>query len=367
MKVAIIADPLDNQNAGVHVYTRNMINALIQNNPGWEIILIRQKKVDNIKGVKQIAIRNISLPIGFASFRLFVLIPYILRKEKVDVVIEPAHFGPFNLSKSIKRVTIIHDLTPLIFPQFHKFHSQLLQRLFLRRILRKADLIVSNSTHTRNDIIQYFPFCKDKTVRIYPGIENPVNHESASPPLGEIFESPYFLIVGTIEPRKNHLLLLKAFEKFKESDNDQINLVICGSKGWKSEPFFKALGESPVKNFVHLTGFVSNNELHDLYLNSIALIYPSVYEGFGLPVGEAIKAGTIPIITHSSSLPEVGGPHAFYLKKEDYVELADLMEVVSKMTDADRRERIISLQLHVNQFNWDDFAKTFWQELQALF
>ena len=132
MRVAILADPIDNQNAGIHVFTRKMVNAMIRNNPGHKIILIREKIDSNLKGVKQIALPNIHLPVGYASLRLFFIVPFVLHRNKADVVIEPAHFGPFNLLPKIKRVTIIHDLTPILFPNLHRWHSQFLQKIFLK-------------------------------------------------------------------------------------------------------------------------------------------------------------------------------------------------------------------------------------------
>ena len=169
MRIAILADPLDNQNAGVHIYTRHMVRALLDANDGNEYILVRERRDDQYPGAEQIVVPNVHLPIGFASFRLFFWIPFILRRKRIDAVIEPAHFGPFNLPRRIKRVTVIHDLTPIMFPHLHRWHSQLLQKLFLRRILRKADLIVANSNNTAADIERIYPVIKGKVSRIYLG------------------------------------------------------------------------------------------------------------------------------------------------------------------------------------------------------
>ena len=103
MRIAIIADPIDNQNAGIHVFTKEMVDAMIRTNPGHEIILIREKRDPELKGAEQICLWNTRLPIGYASLRLFIMIPWLMIRKKVDVVIEPAHFGPFNLPKKIIR------------------------------------------------------------------------------------------------------------------------------------------------------------------------------------------------------------------------------------------------------------------------
>ena len=123
MRIAVIADPLDNQNAGVHNYTRHMVDSLIRNRGDHEIILIRQRRDPDLEGCTQIVVPGIEWPIGYASLRLFFIVPRLLKKAQVDVVIEPAHFGPFNLPSSITRVTMIHDLNPVLFPHLHRWHS----------------------------------------------------------------------------------------------------------------------------------------------------------------------------------------------------------------------------------------------------
>ena len=366
MKVAVIADPLDNQNAGVHVYTREMIRSMIEANPGHELILIREKKDPELKGVRQIGLWNTRLPIGYASLRLFILIPLILRRERVDVVIEPAHFGPFNLPGRTKRVTVIHDLTPILFPELHRWHSQLLQRLFLKRIMRNADLIVANSDHTKRDICKYSPNACDKVVRIYPAVAE--NRFGLPEGVLERYgvKEPYFLTVGTIEPRKDHLLLLRAFREFRESAKGGCQLVVTGGRGWKSEAFFESLSEHPYREDIVITGFVPDEYLPILYQKALGLVYPSKYEGFGLPVLEAMKWGTIPILSRNSSLPEVGGESALYLEGRSYNELALLMQRLSEMMEEERSAKIRKLRAYESQFSWKKFGETLWKQLTTL-
>jgi len=193
MRIVILADPLDNQNAGVHIFTREFIHALVKYDTENEYILIREKRDENLS-LKQIEVPNIRLPIGFASLRLLFIIPLIVRRLKPDVVLEPAHFGPFNLPKRIKRVTVIHDLTPIIFPQFHRWHSQILQKLFLDRILRNADMVLTNSEHTSQDVEKYYPVTKGKIVRGLLGKEELYKPTQSRQFLAEKqLNSPYFL------------------------------------------------------------------------------------------------------------------------------------------------------------------------------
>ncbi|WP_339609052.1 glycosyltransferase family 1 protein [uncultured Planktosalinus sp.] len=363
LKIAIIADALDNQNAGVHVFTKEMIRAIIKTNTTHEILLIRQKKEPKIEGVKEIIVKTTKLPIGYASFRLFCIIPFILVRQKVDIVIEPAHFGPFNLPSSIKRVTVIHDLTPILFPEYHRFFSWFLQKLFLGKIIAKADLLIANSNYTKQDILKHYTNSKDKVVKIYP--DSTLSNKNEHLPLKVPFNFPYFLTVGTIEPRKNHLLLLEAFEIFKKN-NPEYKLIIAGAKGWKSNIIYEKISNHTFKDDIIFTGFVDNETLCSLYQNATAMIYPSKYEGFGFPVLESIRLGTIPILTNNSSLPEVGSKHAFYIQNEDPLELSKVMQQVATLKSEEREIIIQRLKQHAAQFSWQNFGNQIWEELIIL-
>ncbi len=365
MRIAILADPIDNQNAGIHVYTREMVNALIRTNPGHELILIREKKDPGLIKAEQISVWNTRLPIGFASLRLFLIVPLILYFKKADVVVEPAHFGPFNLPGKIKRVTIIHDLTPIMFPGLHRWHSQILQKIFLRRILNKADVIISNSDNTTKDLCKVYPKNCSKVQRIYPGKSENYIYSNKSGVLEKYkITKPYFLFVGTIEPRKNLTVLLEAFRLYKEKNQNDHILVIAGGKGWKSESFFSALQAHPNKNQICVTGFIENDHLPTLYSQAISFIYPSLYEGFGLPIIEAMSCGTPVIASDNSSLKESGGNLTKYFNAKDPASLSKLM--ADAIIDGNERKKIsINVQEYAQRFNWDEFAKQAWRILVA--
>jgi len=366
MRIAILADPLDNQQAGVHVFTSEMVKAMIRTNTGHELILIREKTDVALKGVTQVPVWNTRLPLGFASLRLFFIVPFLLRKKKADVVIEPAHFGPFNLPKRTKRVTIIHDLTPILFPNLHRWHSQVLQGIFLKGILNKTDLIVANSDHTAADVCNVYPQNCRKVKRIYPGKSARFRPENKSGALEKYqIRKPYFLFVGTIEPRKNLLVLLEAFRLFRHQAKSSVTLVIAGGNGWKSESFFEALRNHPDKDLIRCTGYVDAEDLPTLYTQALAMIYPSTYEGFGLPVLEAMSCGTPVISADNSSLPEAGGNIARYFKADDPAALARLMSDTA--ADLELRNKLSEqMSAHVKKFDWDEFGREMYKAIEAL-
>ena len=358
MKIAIIADPLDNQNAGVHTYTKHLVESLILHRGQNQILLIREKVDPNLKNCQQIALPNTRLPIGYASFRLFALVPYMLIKEKVDVVIEPAHFGPFNLPKKICRVTMIHDLTPLIFPEFHKWHSQLLQRWFLPGILRKSDIILSNSHNTTQDLKVMFPNVAEKVHTIHLGKDpffQPIAESGQLEKYG--IGKSYFHFVGTIEPRKDLPTLLKAYELFRNGfiGKNLPQLVIAGGRGWKSNHFYELVEQHPFRSDILLTGFVPHELLPELHSHSLALIYPSLYEGFGLPLLEAMSCGCEVITCRNSSLTEVGGAFAYFFETGSASRLCSRMiQVANQDLSIERKTELIAWS---DQFSWHNYAK----------
>ena len=362
-KIAIIADPLDNQRAGVHVFTRELINALIDLGVSDQLLLVRERKDDDLP-IEQLIVPNTRLPIGFASFRLFILVPYLLRRRGVVAVFEPAHFGPFNLPRSIKRITMIHDLTPLLFPQYHRWHSQLLQRIFLKGILKRTDWVFTNSSNTAKDVAAYFPFASSKLSKLPLGIQS--IFEPTHKKLNYSFlksNKPYFIYVGTIEPRKNIDLLLEAFETFCLSNNKQVELVLAGQKGWKTEAFDQALAAHPFKESIHLTGYVPLADLPTLYTRSLALIYPSEYEGFGFPVVEAMACGTPVITAKNSSLQEVGEGHALFFPTGDKEALLARMQQVVRGDSLPSAKTLID---YAATFSWSACGRTFWETCQSI-
>ena len=356
MKIVILAFPLDNQSAGIHYYTKGMLDGLHQANKEHDITLLRSHhKPEEYPKFKTIVVDDLNWIPAYPSFKLFFVIPYLCWKLKADVVVEPAHFGPFNLPGKTKRVTVIHDLTPILFPELHTFNGWFLQKLFLPRILRKADLIISNSSHTASDLKKTFPFTRGKISTIYPGIDSIFKFQERKGVLEKYgISKPYLLFVGTIEPRKNLTLLLKCFEEIKENIHKEITLVITGGKGWKAKEFHKALTDHPFKNSINLTGYVNREDLPYIYSAAEAMIYPSKYEGFGFPVLEAIACGTPAITLDNSSLKELTNFSKHVVSTSE----DNITESYAKLT----KEKVKS-----NLPSWENFGSQMIVELLKLF
>ncbi len=359
-RIAILADPLDTQSAGIHVYTRALIRALTTIDRQNEYLIIRACAKNEFPNTEEIVVPIRSFPPLHLRWRQFTSIPSLLRKAKVDLVIEPAHFGPFNLPSTIKRITVIHDLTPILFPAYHGRLSHWMHRFLLPSILRNADHIITNSNCTTKDIARLYPFTNEKMTAIPLGKQllfQPQNDALILEKYG--LQSPYFLFVGTLEPRKNLQTLLKAFEQFKvQNPSLPHQLVLVGQQGWKNNALSEQLLQSPFKKEIVKLGFVPLEDLPALYSQATAFVYPSHYEGFGLPVLEAMACGAVVISSNTSSLPEVGGKAALYFSPEDTEALVILLERVSQESEMVNQLRKRSLQ-QAGLFSWEKMARTF--------
>lgn len=358
MRIVIIADSVDLQDAGIHVYTRNMIEAL-QTYTNYEVICIRHGRRIDIRFDNDVIVRPLLPFINKDPFRVFLSIPHVIRKLKPDLVIEPAHFGPFNLPSSINRITIIHDLTPVKFPQWHKLFSAKLQKIFLPSLMRKANMVIVNSENTLADLHHYYPITNNKAVCIYPGV-NPFFFSAERKTT--VRRQSYFLSTGTIEPRKNLQKLLTAFTMFRRSHPKYFKLIIVGGKGWKSDDFYLQLRNHPFRDDIEIRGFVTDAELKELYVNTTAFVFPSLYEGFGFPVVEAMVCGAPCIVSRISSLPEVGGNAVLYFNPYSAGELSEKMKQVASSAELQNELSIKGLE-QVRKFSWSKFAARFDSEI----
>lgn len=350
-EVFYLAFPLDNQKAGIHVYTKEVLHALHElEQDEFNISIIRSQQSKEYPKFTSYVLPNFPFIPGYQTLRLFLIVPLLCILKKADIVIEPAHFGPFNLPKRIKRLTVIHDLTPILFPKWHTFNGWFLQRLFLGKILAKAHKIIAVSNHTKKDIIDIYKIKSDKIESIPLGVtDDYIPTSDYKILLKHKIENDFFLTVGTLEPRKNHIFILKAYERYKTiRPKSKIKLVIAGEVGWKSKSFFEHLNNSPNKNDVILTGYVSDYDKKVLYSSCKLFIYASHYEGFGLPVIEAAACGAICIIKNNSSLREFDKINVLFMDTQD-----DLIEIMTSYSDIKRNNYSAILK---NHYSWGNYA-----------
>ena len=174
----------------------------------------------------------------------------------------------------------------------------------------------------------------------------------------EIEEEPFFAYTGNIEPRKNIVTILKAFEIVCDRLNETVSLVLAGKLSWRTEPIIEAIEQNKYKDRIHMPGYISEEEKKYLMHNACAFVFPSNYEGFGIPVVEAMSCGGIVITADNSSLKEAGGRTAFYIQKtDDVVQLADRMVQCFNLSDAERKKLTVNGECWAAQFSWEKCAR----------
>jgi glycosyltransferase involved in cell wall biosynthesis len=289
-----------------------------------------------------------------------------LKKIKADVFVSPDGFC--STTTSIPQLLVIHDLAFLHYPQFISGSHLRLYKSRTPKSITRAKKIIAVSAFTKQDIIDKYEVTADKVSVIYNGaraVFQPVTAEERKL-IKETYADgkEYFIYVGSIHPRKNLYNLLKAFSVFKKRLRSNMKLLIVGRLAWKYDAFVKSLDSYKFRNDVKLMHHVSDDELVSLLASSYALVYPSYFEGFGLPLVEAMACRVPVICSNRSALPEVGGNAALLFEPDNYEEMADRMMLIYK-DETFRSKLIENGGERLPLFNWDKAATDFWQEIIA--
>ena len=286
--------------------------------------------------------------------------PIELMGFKADLLHCPDYLIPPTLNKII--ILTIHDLAFIRFPQFNfdwfikKYTKE------VKRNARLAKKIVADSKSTKDDIIKFFKIDPAKVKVVYLASDSQfkklANQEKDKKVLKKYgIDKKYILSAGTIEPRKNYPTLIKAFNYIKHNNNDfNYRLVIVGRTGWKSEATYRERELSPYKDDILFIGRVSDKELVQIYNQAEIFVYPSLFEGFGLPPVEAMSCGLPVIASDSSSLKEVVGNAGIQVPSEDYREISKQILYVLKNEKIKKKLKEKSLK-QAQKFSWEKTAR----------
>jgi glycosyltransferase involved in cell wall biosynthesis len=251
-----------------------------------------------------------------------------------------------------QRVMTVYDLTFIKYPQYSNTVVQAYADR-VRRCLVWTDLVLTISASSKQDIIEYLGFPADRIVVTPLASRYGIDYVGKSP--GNHSAQPYILFVSTIEPRKNILGLIEAFDHLKRTQGIPHDLVLVGQKGWLYEPIFERIGRSAYRNCIRHLDYLSDDAVADMYRRADVFVYPSHYEGFGLPVLEAMTLGTPVVCSDNSSLPEVAGDGAVMIDAGDAMAIGDgIMQVIS---DRQFRDTLIQRGYdRASQFSWRQTA-----------
>ncbi len=281
-----------------------------------------------------------------------------LRQRPPDLFFTPAHVIPWSYRKA--SCATIHDLGYHHFPEAHTRRQSAYLRWSTRHNCRVSQFVIADSLATKQDLIKFYAMEPKRVHVVYPGIDpdlKPVTDGEVLTAVQHKFgiTTPYLLYIGTLQPRKNLIRLIQAYAR----SNVQHALVIAGKKGWLSQPILEAVWALPlsIQQRILLPGFVAEEDKAALISGATALLFPSLYEGFGFPVLEGQACG-IPILTaNNSSLPEVAGQGALLVDPLDTTQIAAELQRIVK--DEKLRADLVQHGFeNVGRFTWQETAVT---------
>jgi len=351
-----------NVSAGLGRYTRSLVNEMLPMMDTTPTLFY-----NHIKGRSQFPREWETLPTkhvnwGYKPWRMAVLmgqhmrLPFNRLVPKTTVFHATEHLlMPLGNTKTVMTV---HDLIFKLFPEHHKRLNYWYLNHAMPLFVSRADHVIAISEATKRDLIQYYNTPTEKITVIYEAAAphfKPQSPETISQ-VKKQYNLPeqYIVVVGTIEPRKNYSRLLEAIHHLKR-DFPDVGLVVVGSKGWLYEPFLEKIRTLNAEPWVHFPGFIPDEDLPAIYAGATLMAMPSIYEGFGLPILEAMQCGTPVVSSNAASLPELGGNAALYFSPTNIDEMVQQIKNViedAQLQDIMRQKGYVQAQ----RFSWKQAA-----------
>jgi glycosyltransferase involved in cell wall biosynthesis len=344
-------------NPGIGRYMKCLAESITAHAPEHEYLLILPPLSEHLIDAPNT--QKLCTSLKYYSFREQFGLPRILRRHKVDLLHSPHFLLP--LMRPCPAVATIHDVIYLACPEdLPSFTGRLYYRLMMNACSRTATRIITDSEHSKDEIVRYLHADPSKIEVVYPAVD-PFFESAADPAHVSSVRSrfridrDYILCVGIYKPRKNHAGLLKAFQLLRKS-NVQPQLVIAGPIGEGKRVLQRVADELGVADHVSFTGFVNDVDLRALYSGARVCVCPSLYEGFGFTVLEAMACETPVVCSSSTSLPEVAGKAALYFDPQKPEEMAvQLGRAFSD--DAVRSSLIADGRRNLLRFSWSETAR----------
>jgi glycosyltransferase involved in cell wall biosynthesis len=364
VKVAIEGTPFFRVRTGIDHYTVNLVRELVSLDPATRYTVIGYRG-DRAKPRPLAPAGNVSyrfaewLPKRYLdafSARLFVPPLDALAGVRADLMLFPNYItSPLVWTR--RSIVVIYDLSFV----YHPHYVDPANARFLRRVVKRAaasaDHIVTISEHSRREILECYGLSEDKVSVVYPGVDRARFHPLPPPQSAAVatrfgIDRPYVLFTGTLEPRKNILGLLHAYAQLPTDLRDAHALVIAGGKGWLDREITEGLAELERDGVrVIRTGYVDDDDMPGLFGGASVFVFPSFYEGFGIPPLEAMACGTPVIVSRTSSLPEVVGDAAEFVDPHNAPSIAAALERV--LRDPGRRHELSLAGLErAERFDW---------------
>jgi glycosyltransferase involved in cell wall biosynthesis len=370
MRIAINAIFLQNNPMeGYGHYTAEVVQRMIEAHPEDDFLLVYDrswgKDFINKPNVTHLLVTPAARhPLSF-KYWYDIKASAAVKRWKADVWFQP--YGFCSLTSSVPQVLMIHDLSFKHYPQYISWYQRLYYRWFTPSFIRKAKKLITVSDFSKNDIIKNYRTPENK-IAVIPGAARkgfiPLDwEEKLAVKNGYADGREYFLFVGGVHPRKNLLNLLKAFSHFKKWQHSNMKLLVAGRLAWQYDDLLEKMKTYKYRDDVVLLGYLPEAQLQKVVGAAYALVYPSWFEGFGLPILESMQAGVPVICSNTSSMPEVAGDAALLIDPASHDAIGK--EMLALYRSEGIRNAFIEKGLQrVQSFSWDITAAAVYKELK---
>ncbi|MBN1116688.1 MAG: glycosyltransferase family 4 protein [Bacteroidales bacterium] len=292
-------------------------------------------------------------------------IPPVLKKYNADLFFSPD--GWLSLRTNVPSLPVIHDLNFFHNPQWIEWAPLKYYNYFFPKFIKKAERIATVSEFSKRDIISRFDINEHKIDVVYNGISDGFK------PLSDLEKNKvknkytagkdFFLFVGLVHPRKNLSRVIESYSLFRRSADTNTKLLIVGSTKYMTKDVSDAYNKSKYKNDILFAGRIPDSELKKLTASALAQVYASLFEGFGIPILEAMACHTPVITSNVSSMPEVGGDAVIYVDPLSIDSIAEAMKAVS--ASSEKRDALIKKsEIQLEKFSWDKTAGLVWKSIE---
>lgn len=358
MKIAYDATSLSRKSTGIESYSLNLLKALLRQNTSYEFLVLFRRNIPFEFVHYTGRARFLVSPLGNQVLCEQVWIPYILRAERVDL----SHFPAFPPGLAVRPPFVInmYDATIWKYPDTLSWKGRLYFRTLFKRACRRSSCVLTVSDSSRSDIALHAGLGMDRIVNIGVGRDEDFSEvNSGLEVIRKKYHLPekFILSVGTLEPRKNLVSLIKAFATVRKSGMvGTPSLVLAGRKAWGWTQLKTEIRHSEFSRDIIILDYVPKGDLIGIYNLAEVFVCPSIYEGFGLPVLEAMACGTPVITSNLSSLPEVGGDAVMYTNPLDVEEISSsILKVLgNKMMRSEMKAKGLA---RARVFTWDSVAE----------
>ncbi|MCK4224177.1 MAG: glycosyltransferase family 4 protein [candidate division Zixibacteria bacterium] len=364
MRIGIDARSILKQRTGVGTYTFNLIQHLSRLDQKNRYVLFYSHHLDVKSAIPEIENPNFENKFFRFPNKLLNLLWGTVRLPKIDWLVGDVdlYHSPnycLNVLARGRSLMTIHDLNFLAYRQFTIASGRWHYAFKIRSYAQKVDAIIADSESTKDEIIKYLKIPKEKIHVIYLGCSpafQPILESEKKQKIKEKYniKGDFILYVGTLEPRKNLKGLILAYAQSRAKDD--FLLVLAGGKGWKYKHIFRLVKQLKLEDRVVFCGYVPDSDLPALYHSASVFVYPSFYEGFGLPPLEAMTCGIPVIVSHTTSLPEVVGDAGIYVDPFDIEQISFSIDTVLSDTKLCQTLREKGLK-RAKLFSWEKTAR----------